>query len=52
MPIVAECPHCGKRFKADERLAGKRAKCSQCARLFVIGAPRPVAAPAHATSAL
>ena len=37
MAIVAQCPHCGKRFKADEKLAGKKAKCSGCAQLFVIG---------------
>src|SRR5687768_6298601 len=38
MAIVAECPRCGKRFKADEKLAGKKAKCSQCAHVFAIGA--------------
>jgi hypothetical protein len=36
MAIVAQCPHCGKRFKADEKLAGKKAKCSGCAHFFVI----------------
>ena len=35
--VVAECPVCGKRFKADERQAGKKAKCSQCGNVFVIG---------------
>ncbi|HEY7116201.1 MAG TPA: hypothetical protein VH475_06430, partial [Tepidisphaeraceae bacterium] len=39
MAIVAECPACGKRFKADEKQAGKKAKCSQCANVFVIAAP-------------
>jgi hypothetical protein len=39
MAIVAECPICGKRFKADEKQAGKKAKCSQCATVFVVGAP-------------
>jgi hypothetical protein len=37
MAIVAECLSCGKRFKADESNAGKRAKCSQCGAVFVIG---------------
>jgi hypothetical protein len=44
MPIVvAECPVCGKRFKADERQAGRKAKCSQCGAAFVIGANAPAA---------
>jgi hypothetical protein len=59
MAIVAECPRCGKRFKADEKLAGKKAKCSQCAHVFAIGvgsgdAAHAAAAPqggSHAASA-
>lgn len=37
MAIVAECRACGKRFKADEKQAGKKAKCSGCGNVFVIG---------------
>jgi len=40
MAIVAECPICGKRFKADEKQAGKKAKCSQCATVFLVGYER------------
>src|SRR5215212_2526186 len=45
MAIVAECRTCGKRFKADEKQAGKRAKCSQCGTVFVIGETAPADAP-------
>src|SRR5258706_1425354 len=41
--VVAECPVCGKRFKADERQAGRKAKCSKCGAAFVIGANAPAA---------
>jgi hypothetical protein len=52
MAIVAQCPHCGKRFKADEKLAGKKAKCSQCAQVFTIGgAAAPAADSLQAVSA-
>src|SRR5689334_16108335 len=47
MAIVAECLSCGKRFKADESKAGKRAKCSQCGAVFVIGRSAPAIAPAR-----
>jgi hypothetical protein len=50
MAIVAECPVCGKRFKADEKQAGKKAKCSQCANVFVIGGGRGDAPPAAAAA--
>lgn len=38
MAIVAECAVCGKRFKAAQTQAGKKAKCSQCGTVFVIAA--------------
>src|SRR5688500_7086741 len=47
MAIVAECPRCGKRLKADEKLAGKKAKCSQCAHVFVIGGAGPAQQEPH-----
>ncbi|MDB5318414.1 MAG: hypothetical protein JWN40_45 [Phycisphaerales bacterium] len=49
MAIVAECPACGKRFKADESKAGKKAKCSKCGEVFVIG---PGAAPSATTGSV
>ena len=60
MAIVAECPTCGKRFKAAESQAGRKAKCSGCAMVFVIGggavevvpeaAPAPPVAPQTPTA--
>lgn len=32
MPISVECPACGKRLKAPDSAAGKRAKCPQCGK--------------------
>lgn len=32
MPISCECPHCGKRLKAPDSAAGKRAKCPGCGK--------------------
>lgn len=32
MPISVECPDCGKRLKAPDSAAGKRAKCPQCGK--------------------
>jgi hypothetical protein len=51
MAIVAECPICGKRFKADEKQAGKKAKCSQCATVFVVGVPATEALVSQASAA-
>ena len=54
MAIVAECPRCGKRFKAAESQVGRKAKCSACAHVFAIAAPAelaPVAVPASAAPA-
>ena len=36
MPIRVECPSCGKRFKAPDRLAGKKARCNQCKNVVSI----------------
>ncbi len=30
MPISVKCPHCGKRLKAPDSAAGKKAKCPGC----------------------
>ena len=32
MPISVNCPHCGKRLKAPDSAAGKRAKCPGCGK--------------------
>ncbi len=36
MPIFAQCPLCGVRFKAAERYAGKRVKCPGCKEVIQI----------------
>ncbi len=40
MPIVVQCNGCGKRIKAPDRLAGKRAKC-KCGVILAIPTARP-----------
>mgnify|MGYP003780416935 CR=1 FL=1 len=30
MSVIAQCGSCQKRFKAEEKLAGKNVKCPQC----------------------
>jgi len=36
MPIVLECPGCGKRYEVESSLAGKKARCKQCGEVFRI----------------
>lgn len=36
MPIVTQCPKCGKRLKAPDNQLGKEAKCPQCKKGFTI----------------
>lgn len=36
MAITTVCPECGKRFKVDEKLVGRRASCAACKKPFVI----------------
>ncbi len=40
MPISCECPSCGKRLKAPDSAAGKRAKCPQCGNPVTIPAEK------------
>ncbi|NQT14766.1 MAG: hypothetical protein HQ582_18575 [Planctomycetes bacterium] len=40
MPITAECGACHKRFKAPDKLAGKRVKCPQCGGVIQVPAPQ------------
>src|SRR5262249_9090822 len=43
--IAFFCANCGKDFRTDESLAGKKCKCRQCGHIFVIpGAKAPPAA--------
>jgi hypothetical protein len=41
MPIKAECGSCHKRFKAPDKLAGKKIKCPQCGGAIPIPVPAP-----------
>ena len=38
MPIITQCPSCGKKLKAPDENAGKQARCPQCKKPFVIKA--------------
>jgi DNA-directed RNA polymerase subunit M/transcription elongation factor TFIIS len=40
MPISCECPECGKRLKAADSAAGKKAKCPDCGAAIPIPAPK------------
>src|SRR5437016_4003010 len=42
MPIILNCPGCGKYYELDAKLAGKRARCKQCGLVFPIPAEEPV----------
>ncbi len=41
MPISCECPQCGKRLKAADSAAGKKAKCPDCGAAIPIPALKP-----------
>ncbi|KKK74824.1 hypothetical protein LCGC14_2879880, partial [marine sediment metagenome] len=36
MPITVLCPNCGKKLKAPDKVAGKRAKCPSCGQIMQI----------------
>ena len=36
MPIVFNCPGCGKRYSVEEKFAGKKVKCKECARAIAV----------------
>ncbi len=40
MPIQCECPECGKRLKAADSAAGKKAKCPDCGAAIPIPVPK------------
>src|SRR5690242_8222954 len=38
MSINVQCPGCGKRYKVDDRFAGKKAKCQSCGGAIAVPA--------------
>lgn len=46
MPITCECPQCGKRLKAPDSAAGKKAKCPDCGTAVPIPALKAKKKPA------
>jgi len=47
MTISFLCPDCQKRFDVDDKLSGKKGRCS-CGKVFSIPVPKTVSQPAHA----
>jgi predicted Zn finger-like uncharacterized protein len=41
MSIQIQCPSCGKRYRVDDRFAGKRVKCRNCSASIVVAADQP-----------
>ena len=41
MAIEARCPGCGATYHVDDRFRGKKARCKNCQRSFVLGATPP-----------
>jgi hypothetical protein len=41
MPIQGQCPGCGRKFQAPDKLAGKRVKCPNCSALIDLGGSDP-----------
>ena len=52
MPLVVECPSCGRKLKVPDELAGKQVRCADCAGTFVAEKPRPAAPPTPAPQQL
>src|SRR5262245_26672149 len=44
MPIIFDCPSCGTRFHAKERLAGQRARCTGCGKRMLVPRATPFGA--------
>lgn len=54
MPIVLDCPGCGKRYDVDSALAGKKSRCKQCGEVFripAVGGPEAPAPPSPVPAA-
>jgi hypothetical protein len=50
MPIIFTCENCGKRIQVDERVQGKRGRCSRCGQVMRIPGAK-VAERAHSPAA-
>ena len=50
MTISFLCPHCQKRFDVDDKLSGKKGRCT-CGKIFSIPIPKTVSQPAPAPEA-
>lgn len=50
MPIVTDCPGCGKRLRVADEHAGKTARCPGCRTTYVVPAESAAEPPASATS--
>jgi dienelactone hydrolase len=48
MPVDAECPHCGRRYRVSSALAGKSVECEYCAYVFRVPALEPETIPGSA----
>jgi hypothetical protein len=44
MPLTIACTKCGKQYQVAEHAVGKQVRCQQCATVFTVAAPAPVAA--------
>jgi len=40
MPIHAQCPGCGRKFQAPDKLSGQRVKCPNCSAVIHLGSGR------------
>ncbi len=41
MPIHAQCPSCGRKFQAPDKLSGRRVKCPKCSAVIQLEGDRP-----------
>jgi hypothetical protein len=48
MPLIYECPSCGKKLKIPDELVGHQVRCSDCASTFVAERPAPPPPPSRA----
>lgn len=44
MPLTIACAKCGKKYQVADQHAGKQVRCQQCATVFTVQPPAPVAA--------
>jgi hypothetical protein len=54
VPFEVQCDSCGRKFRAPDKLAGKRVKCPQCQAVLTVGVPsesRPAEKPAQSKAA-